>query len=81
MSGPLLAGCIWVLAGVGVAMLPFRRQMIPGFGLLLSAPVILFFIGRAYGWIWVAVGLFAFVSMFRRPLMALARYLGRRMRE
>ncbi len=77
MSWPLLAGCIWVLAGAGVAMLPWRSQLWPGLALLLLAPVILFFIGRAYGWGWVAFGVFAFVSMYRRPLGALIRYLAR----
>lgn len=78
MSTPLILGAIWVIAAAGVAMLPMRRQMLPGMGLLLAAPVLLGWIGWAHGWIWLAVGLFAFLSMFRNPLLYfLRRALGR----
>jgi hypothetical protein len=55
-------------------MLPMRRQYAPGLALLVLAPVLIAWLGRAYG-VWLsAVALFAFLSMFRRPLY----YLGRR---
>jgi hypothetical protein len=73
MSTPLILGCLWVVAATITAMLPMRRQMIPGFGLLLCAPLLLVWIGMVHGWLWVAFGLFAFVSMFRKPLIYLAR--------
>jgi hypothetical protein len=55
------------------AVLPLKHQMIPGIALLITAPVLLFWTAMAYGWIWLCFGLFAFVSMFRRPLIYFAR--------
>lgn len=75
---PLVLGAIWVLAATATAFLPMRRQMIPGLALLIAAPVLLVWIGVSHGWLWAAFGLFAFVSMFRRPLRYFAnRALGR----
>jgi hypothetical protein len=73
MSLPLILGCLWVLASAITAMLPMRQQMLPGITLLIAAPVLLVWIGIAHGWIWLAIGLFAFLSMFRHPLMYFAR--------
>ena len=73
----LVAGCLWVLVATGTALLPMRRQMAPGLLLLASAPVLVIWLGLALGW-WVSVvALLAFVSMFRRPLGALLRWLMR----
>jgi Protein of unknown function (DUF2484) len=78
MSTPLILGCFWVLASAVTAMLPMRRQMVPGIALLIAAPVLLVWIGWEHGWLWLALGLFAFVSMFRNPLLYfLRRALGR----
>lgn len=78
MAPSLIAGFFWVLAASGTAMLPMRRQMVPGLLLLSSAPVLILWIGAAIGW-WVgAVALLAFLSMFRRPLGALLRWAVRR---
>lgn len=75
---PLILGAFWVLAASATAFLPMRRQMIPGLGLLITAPILLVWIGFSHGWMWLAFGLFAFVSMFRRPLRYLAlRSMGR----
>lgn len=71
MSLPLVLGCVWVLAAAITAMLPMRQQMVPGLTLLVMAPVLLVWIAMVHGWLWLAVGLFAFVSMFRRPLLHL----------
>ncbi len=73
MSPPLILGALWVIAAALTAMLPMRRQMIPGIGLLIAAPVLLIWISMAHGWLWVALGTFAFASMFRRPLLHFAR--------
>lgn len=59
---------LWVFASVVVAMLPMRNQYFPGVALLIAAPVLIFFIGQHVGWIPAALGLAAFVSMFRNPL-------------
>jgi len=73
MSLPLLFGCAWVIAASIVAMLPMRFQIAPGLALLIAAPVLLWFIARDQGWWLFGIGLFAFLSMFRRPLGALLR--------
>jgi hypothetical protein len=73
LSTPLILGCLWVIAAAGTAMLPMRLQRYPGLPLLVAAPVLLFWIGHVHGWLWLAVGLFAFLSMFRRPLNYLCR--------
>ena len=78
MSVPLILGCIWVLAAAATAMLPMRRQMVPGLALLAAAPVLLVWIGLVHGWLWLTIGLFAFLSMFRNPLLyVLRRVMGR----
>ena len=74
LSTPLILGCLWVIAAAGTAMLPMRLQRYPGLPLLVAAPVLLVWIGQVHGWLWLAAGLFAFLSMFRRPL----NYLGRK---
>lgn len=76
MSTPLILGCLWVLLGVVTAMMPIRRQVYTGSVLLLSAPVLLVWIGIAHGWLWVLPALFAVGSMLRYPL----RYLWNRAR-
>lgn len=73
MSLPLVLGAFWVIASALTAMLPMRRQMVPGIALLIAAPILLIWTGYVHGWIWVCFGLFAFVSMFRRPLLHFAR--------
>lgn len=73
----LLWACIaWVFIATGVAMLPMRRQIIPGTVLLLAAPVLILWIGVAVAWWAGALALAAFVSMFRNPL----RYYWARLR-
>jgi hypothetical protein len=78
MSAAVIAGCLWVFAATVTAMLPMRRQMVPGTALLVAAPPLIVWIGAMHGWGWGAFGLFAFVSMFRNPLRYfLTRALGR----
>lgn len=73
MSVSLIAGMIWVLASAAVAMLPMRRQYFPGVTLLICAPVLLLWIGYDHGWWLAGLGLLAFGSMFRNPLIYLYR--------
>ncbi|MEP5732468.1 MAG: DUF2484 family protein [Sulfitobacter sp.] len=73
----LLWLCIlWVFASATVAMLPMRRQYVPGIVLLIAAPVLIVMIGVQVNWIAALLGLAAFVSMFRNPL----RYIVARLR-
>ncbi len=73
MTTPLLLACLWALAATGTALLPMRAQMVPGIALLLTAPVLLVWIGVTHGWVWVALALAGFVSMMRNPLIYLYR--------
>ena len=79
MSAALLLGCLWVLAATVTALMPMRRQMLPGVVLLASAPVLMAWIGVVHGWLWVVLALAAFASMMRNPLRyLLARARGQR---
>lgn len=65
----LLYACIlWVFASAAVAMLPMRRQYVPGVILLAAAPVLIAWVGYQVGWWAGLLALAAFVSMFRNPL-------------
>jgi hypothetical protein len=65
----------WVFASALVAMLPMRRQYLPGVILLLAAPVLIALIAHEVG-LWAAMAaVLAFVSMFRNPL----RYFWKRL--
>ena len=70
---PLILGALWVIAAAITAMLPMRAQMIPGLTLLAAAPALLLWIGLTQGLLWVALGTFALLSMFRRPLTYVTR--------
>ena len=76
MTPSLIMGCIWVLLAVITALLPMRRQYVPGIGLLLLAPVLIIWIGLDYGWLVAVLPVAAFVSMFRNLL----RYIYRRLK-
>lgn len=69
----MIIGCLWVLAATAVAMLPMKYQYKPGLALLIAAPLLIVWIGHVHGWLYGALGLFAFVSMFRNPLIYLYR--------
>ena len=66
----------WVFAATIVALLPMRRQYVPGVILLAAAPVLIALLWLQYGWIAGIAALLAFVSMFRNPL----RYFWRKWR-
>ncbi len=73
MSAPLILGALWVIAAAVTAMLPMRRQYVPGLSLLICAPPLIGWIGWQHGYLWMLFGLFALLSMFRRPLLFFAR--------
>ncbi|KAA9007929.1 DUF2484 family protein [Histidinibacterium aquaticum] len=73
MSAALLTGALWVIAATVTALLPMRRQYAPGLALLVTAPGLILWLSILHGW-WIgAFALFAFLSMFRRPLLYIAR--------
>ncbi|SEW21081.1 Protein of unknown function [Cognatiyoonia koreensis] len=69
MTLSLILSCLWVVASAIVAFLPMRRQYVPGVTLLVLAPVLIVWLGFDYGWWLAVIGTFAFVSMFRNPLL------------
>lgn len=76
MSWSIIISAIWVLVATVTALLPMRRQFVPGVTLIFLAPVMIFWLGYDFGWVWGIAALAAFVSMFRNPLKyfyALAR--------
>ncbi|MGR3615369.1 MAG: DUF2484 family protein [Paracoccaceae bacterium] len=68
MSYSILFAAIWVLLATGVAMLPMRRQYVPGVALLVAAPMLIIWLGFEQGWIIALAATFGFLSMFRNPL-------------
>jgi hypothetical protein len=74
----LILACLWVLAAAIVALLPMRFQYVPGLALLILSVPLAVFVGVEVGWVWVVLVVFAVLSMFRRPLMALVRHLRHR---
>ncbi|WP_372602801.1 DUF2484 family protein [Actibacterium sp.] len=78
MTLSLILACCWVIAAAVVAFLPMRYQYAPGLALLIAAvPLLVFLAAENNPWIVLAV-LAAIISMFRRPLGALLRFLKRR---
>ncbi|WP_068119306.1 DUF2484 family protein [Tropicimonas marinistellae] len=77
----LVWGCLWVMAATAVAMLPMKYQYVPGLGLLLAAPWLIWNIGAAYGWVPLLIATAAFVSMFRKPLRYMILRAAGRSRE
>ncbi|MEE9389008.1 MAG: DUF2484 family protein [Paracoccaceae bacterium] len=69
MSTSLIFAAIWAIIATVTALLPMRWQFAPGVTLLALAPVLIGYIGVQHGF-WVAgLGLLAFLSMFRNPLI------------
>lgn len=73
MNPALILGALWVIAAAITAMLPMRKQYVPGVSLLICAPPLIVWIGWQHGAIWLLFALFALLSMFRRPLVYFAR--------
>jgi hypothetical protein len=73
MTLSLTFACLWVVAASVTAMLPMRRQMVPGLALLVAAPPLLVWVALDSGPWWALAGLLAILSMLRRPLIYFAR--------
>ena len=74
MTLSLILACLWVLAAALVAMLPMRRQFLPGGTLLFLAPALIVVIWWENGALFGLAAFLGFLSMMRNPL----RYLLRR---
>lgn len=69
MSLALIFACLWVLVAALVAFMPMKIQMIVGLPLLIAALGIIGWIGARHGVGLAAIGVFAVISMFRKPLV------------
>lgn len=69
MTLSLILSIAWVFASTLVAILPMQRQYVPGVILLAAAPVLILWLGYDHGWWWSVLALFAFISMYRNPLI------------
>ncbi|MFY2825903.1 DUF2484 family protein [Ruegeria sp. MALMAid1280] len=73
---------LWVVAATAVAMLPMRLQFPPGIVLLISAPVLIVWLGHDYGWHLSVLAFAGFASMFRNPIKYYwRRWTGREVQE
>jgi hypothetical protein len=75
VNAAIIIGALWVVASAIVAFLPMKHQYVPGIMLLVLAPVLIIWLAFVYGLLVGAVALFAFVSMFRNPLIYIYRRL------
>lgn len=75
MTLSAIIACLWVVASAIVAFLPMKHQYRPGVALLVAAPFLILWLGYDYGWWLSLIGLFAFGSMFRNPLIYIYRRL------
>lgn len=71
----LIALCLWALATMALAPLPMRIQMRLGPISLITLPPLLVWLGRDYGALPVIVCLAAAISLFRKPLAALGKWI------
>lgn len=68
MSWSIIISAIWVLAATITALMPMRRQYVPGVTLIFLAPVLIVWLGYDFGWSWSVAAVAAFASMFRNPI-------------
>ncbi len=69
----MIAAIFWAFGATITALLPYRRQFIPGIILLVAAPALIIWVGAVHGWLAAVFAVAAFLSMFRNPLIYLAR--------
>lgn len=74
ISAAAITACLWVVASAITALMPMRRQYLPGVTLLLAAPVLIGWLWDEHGGVVGALALLGFLSMFRNPLI----YFGKR---
>ena len=74
-SASIVSCCVWALLVSVTALLPLRVQYTPAIMLVIVVPFLLIFAGFEHGFGVVAIGLAAFVSLFRVPLLYVARQM------
>lgn len=65
MTPSLIALCLLLLAATSLAVLPVRRQIVPGIVLGVVAIGVLIWVGVENGWLWTLAALAAFASLGR----------------
>lgn len=75
VSASIVSCCVWALLASVTALLPLRVQYAPAIMLAIVVPFLLIFVGFEHGLGAVALGLVAFVSLFRVPLLYVARQM------
>ena len=75
VSASIVSCCVWALLASVTALLPLRVQYAPAIMLAIVVPFLLIFLGFEHGLGAVALGLAAFVSLFRVPLLNVARQM------
>ena len=71
----IFIGCVWVLACTVIAMLPIRRQIVPGVMLMMAGPFLIWVLIDQLGWLVGGIALFAFLSMFRNHMIYMTQIL------
>jgi len=69
MSLSLILACVWAVIAAFTAMLPMRKQYIPGIPLLIAIPFLLAFLGYQHGPWPVLLVTAGIASMMRNPLI------------
>jgi Protein of unknown function (DUF2484) len=75
MSASLVAACLWLIAATSLAVLPVRRQMVPGIALGVAGLGLIVWIGVENGWGWSLALLLAAASLGRNGIRALVAHL------
>jgi hypothetical protein len=75
VSASIVSCCVWALLASVTALLPLRVQYAPAIMLAIVVPFLLIFVGFEHGLGAVALGLTAFISLFRVPLLYVARQM------
>ena len=68
MTPSIIIAALWAIAATITAYLSMRHQYIPAVTLLIAAPIIIIWLGYAYGWLLSLAATAGFISMFRNPL-------------
>ncbi|MEL6121742.1 MAG: DUF2484 family protein [Pseudomonadota bacterium] len=71
----IVIGCVWVLACTVIAMLPIRRQIVPGVMLMMAGSFLIWVLIDQPGWLVGGIALFAFLSMFRNHMIYMTQIL------
>ena len=75
VSASIVSCCVWALLACVTALLPLRVQCAPAIMLAIVVPFLLIFVGFEHGLGAVALGIAVSLSLFRVPLLSVARQM------